>query len=113
MGLRKRKKVKRTFITLTHRAYAQAGGAFNRELASQCAYYPRFFFNKLLCLGCSLSSPKESCKRAHILEDTNIKRCELCWEVKEDVELIYHHSLCPACLERVIEAGSTKPVEEV
>lgn len=101
---RKSKKVRHTFVTLTHQAYRALGGKFDAKLAGECAYYPRLAFNKLVCEGCSLNEPKCSCRRSHILEDTNLRRCELCWEVDDQVILVEHHTLHPWCLEKVLNA---------
>jgi hypothetical protein len=101
---RKGKRVKYTFVTLTKQAYQAIGGRFDAHLAAQCAYYPRIAFNKLVCEGCSLREPKSSCKRAHILLDTNLKRCELCYEMDDEVVLVEHHTLHPTCLEKVLKA---------
>lgn len=101
---RKGKKVKRAFLTLTKQAYQAAGGRFDLNLAIQCAYYPRLAFNKLVCEGCSFDEPRCSCIRAHILEDSNLRRCELCFGIDDGVILIEHHTLHPLCLQRVLDA---------
>jgi len=105
MGLRKRKKVVRNFITLTKQAYLQVGGRFDVNLAAACAYYPRMAFGKLVCEGCDPDYPNGGCRRAHILEDSNLRRCELCYMVDDSVVLVEHHTLHPECLEKVLLAA--------
>jgi len=105
VGLRKRKKVVKQFDTLTMKAYAQVGGRFNRDLAAACAYYPRLAFGKLICEGCDPDYPRGGCHRAHILEDSNIRRCELCYLVDDSVILVEKHTLHPDCLEKVLAAA--------
>ena len=105
MGRGRRKKVKNVFETLTIQAYKHTGGQFDRRLAAQCAYYPRFGFGRLVCINCSFEEPHPSCKRAHILRDTDLKRCELCGMRDDTVILTEGHTLHPECLERVLEAA--------
>lgn len=105
MGRGRKKPKKKPFVTLTMQAYLSVGGQFDRDLAAQCAYYPRVAFGRVVCANCTFDYPKESCKRAHIMQDTNLRRCELCHLVDDNVILVEHHTLHPACLERVLQAS--------
>lgn len=40
-------------------------------------------------------------------------RCELCYLISEEVVLVYHHTLCLSCLEKVIEKGREVSADEV